>query len=65
MGQISTHSAVSRGFIRASQRKLNALMERDLSKEDYSKLDILSMREKGQEKRVTKEWIAYLKKGKG
>ena len=37
--------------------------EKTLTSEQYRKLDLLSQREKGKEKRVTKEYIAHLKSG--
>ena len=36
-----------------------------LQEEEYKKLEMLSRKEKGKEKRVTKKFIDNLKKGKG
>lgn len=40
------------------------IREKVFTKEEYKKLDGLSIKEKGKEKRVTKKFIAHLKKGK-
>jgi AbrB family looped-hinge helix DNA binding protein len=39
--------------------------ERVFTEEEYKKLEILSMKEKGKEKRVTKKFINNLKRGRG
>jgi len=39
--------------------------ERVFTEEEYKKLEILSMKEKGKEKRVTKRFINNLKRGRG
>jgi len=38
--------------------------EKVFTDEEYKKLEVLSMKEKGKEKRVTKQFINSLKKGK-
>lgn len=40
------------------------VQEKTFTKEQYEKLDLLCRAEKGKEKKVTKEFIANLKKGK-
>lgn len=40
------------------------VQEKTFTEEQYKKLDLLCQAEKGKEKKVTKEFIANLKKGK-